>query len=381
MRVAYVTSYDGRNIRNYSGISFYIAHTLEQSGIEMDYVGPLANNYRWFLRAKSVFHRAILGKQHLREHDSLLLRDYARQAADRLSRLNVDWVLSPGTLPIAFLNCSQPIAFWSDATFSAMVDFYPAFSNLHRQTMADGMAMEQSALDRARLAIYSSDWAARSALRDYKVDAAKVKVVPYGANIECDRSLEDIKRLVDSRPVDRCNLLFLGVDWERKGGAMAYALACKLNEIGLPTELTVVGCEPPQSEMLPPFVRCLGFISKSTVEGRRRIDALLGQSHFLVVPSLADCTPIVFAESNSFGVPCLSTNVGGIPTLIRSGFNGRTFALTASIEEYTNYVKGLMARYSDYRQLALSSFNEFQTRLNWPVATESVKRLMEEAGN
>jgi glycosyltransferase involved in cell wall biosynthesis len=139
-----------------------------------------------------------------------------------------------------------------------------------------------------------------------------VKVVPYGANIECNRATAEIERLIDARPTDRCKLLFLAVDWNRKGGPLACALARKLNDTGLPTDLNVVGCQPPKAEVLPPYVHLLGFVPKSTPEGRRRIDFLLSEIHFLILPSLADCTPIVLPEANSFGVPCLTTKVGGI---------------------------------------------------------------------
>jgi hypothetical protein len=38
----------------------------------------------------------------------------------------------------------------------------------------------------------------------------------------------------------------------------------------------------------------------------------------------------------------------------------------------------LMHNYARYEELALSSFNEYQTRLNWRVATQQVKQLIQE---
>ncbi len=109
----------------------------------------------------------------------------------------------------------------------------------------------------------------------------------------------------------------MGVDWHRKGGDIAYAVAKRLNQIGLPTELTVVGCQPLINEPIPKFVKSLGFIKKSAPEGKERLNRLIIESHFLILPSLADCTPMVFPEANSLGVPCLSTKVGGIPSIIQ----------------------------------------------------------------
>jgi glycosyltransferase involved in cell wall biosynthesis len=146
--------------------------------------------------------------------------------------------------------------------------------------------------------------------------------------------------------------------------------------MGLPTELTIVGAIPPNPQSLPPYVKALGFISKSTEEGRRRIQQLLQESQFLIMPSIAECTPIAFCEANSFGLPCLATNVGGIPSVIRNDVNGTTFALDARPEEYCKYIIQALDA-SRYRELAASSFNEYQTRLNWTTAGETVKKLLE----
>ena len=126
-------------------------------------------------------------------------------------------------------------------TFVILIGFYDDYSKLSAETIRDGNRLEQKALDSAALAIYSSDWAAQTAINNYKVDATKVRVVPFGANIECDRSLNDIKSIVSSRSKGECNLLFLGVDWKRKGGDLAVKIAEELNKQGLKTKLHVAG--------------------------------------------------------------------------------------------------------------------------------------------
>jgi glycosyltransferase involved in cell wall biosynthesis len=237
--------------------------------------------------------------------------------------------------------------------------------------------MERLALQKSKLAIYSSDWAAQSAIDDYGADPERVKVVPFGSNTDSPFDSETIKDVIASRKSDRCKLLFLTVDWERKRGDVAYQVAKKLNQAGLKTELTVVGCQPKIAEPLPDFVKALGFISKSTKKGKQKIQKLIMDSHFLIVPTLADCTPIVFCEANSLGVPCLSTTVGGIPTMIHNGVNGQLFDKNAHVFEYCDYITNLFINYSNYQNLALSAFEEYESRLNWRVAGQKVKELLE----
>jgi hypothetical protein len=77
--------------------------------------------------------------------------------------------------------------------------------------------VEQAALNRCCLAIYSSEWAASTALRHYAVDARKVKVVPFGANVDGLQSPDEVARITSGKSADVCRLLFVGVDWIRKG--------------------------------------------------------------------------------------------------------------------------------------------------------------------
>jgi glycosyltransferase involved in cell wall biosynthesis len=378
MKIAYVTTYDARDVRNWSGLARYIADSLRDQSLALHYVGPLHEKYAWLFKAKKGFCRIVHRKRYLPDRAPAILKGYARQVAENLSGCQVDAVFSPGTIPIAYLDCRTPVAFWTDATFSRMVDFYPSFTNLHEDSVKEGMAMERAALERCRLAIYSSEWAARSAIDDYQTHPSKVKVVPFGANIECNRTIDDIHRLISHRPPDRCKLLFLGVDWDRKGGDQALAVAEGLNAAGLPTELTIVGCHPPASRRLPDHVRVIGFVSKSSAQGDRTISSILSGSHFLILPSSAECTPVVFSEANSFGVPSLTTNVGGIPTVINDGVNGKMFGAGFSVDDCVGYVLSLMNDYDRYKDLAISSFREYETRLNWRVAAKRVKRMLEE---
>jgi len=378
VNVAYVTTYDAANIGHWSGTGYYMSQCLKDQSIALEHIGPLKERQLLRLRAKAAFHRRLLKRQFLPDRDPLILKDYARQVARMLSTSEADIVFSPGTVPIAYLECRQPIVFWTDATFAGMVDFYPEFSHLSAATIRAGHAMERSALDRCEFAIYSSDWAAQTAIDHYGVSPSRVKVVPFGANMACDRTLDDARAIVDSRSTTSCKLLFVAVDWVRKGGDIAVQVAKDLRAAGLNAELTIVGCEPITQDSLPDYIKIKGRVNKATDHGLRTLDSLFAESHFLILPSIADCTPIVFGEANSFALPCLSTTVGGIPTIIRNGVNGQLFAPLASAGAYASYVIDLFSDRSRYKTLALSSFNEYQSRLNWSSAGQTVKDLLEQ---
>jgi glycosyltransferase involved in cell wall biosynthesis len=378
MKVAYVTEYDATDIKKWSGTGYYIAQSLQTQDISLDCLGPLNEKYALLFKGKQFLYRYLARKRYWRDREPLILKHYAQQVANKLSQSNPNIVFSPGTVPISHLECEQPIVFWTDATFAGLVDFYSKYSNLCKESIENGNDMERLAIERCKLAIYSSEWAAKTAIENYKIEQSKVKVIPFGANLECSGDFNYVKSLVDSRPSNQCKLLFLGVEWFRKGGDKALEVAKELNKQGLTTKLTIVGCQPIVDKPLPDFVRSLGFVSKTSKEGLEIINQLLAESHFLILPSVADCTPIVICEANSFGVPCLATNVGGITTIVKDELNGKTFAKEASVADYCTYISNLFYDYSQYRKLALSSFDEYQSRLNWSMAGKRVKELLVE---
>lgn len=380
MKIAYVTTFDARTLRDYNnwaGTGYYISQALKNQSIPLDYIGPLEAKLalQFVSKFKSRYYK-YFGKNYIKYINPLIVRDYARQISEKLNSIKTDVILSAGSDSIAYLECNQPIVFWADATFANIIDFYPGYSNLCKESLQNAHVIQSMSLQKSQLAIYSSDWAAQTAINYYNTNPEKVKVVPFGANIESDHNIDEIKAAIESRPTNKCKLLFLGVDWFRKGGDVAVEVAKKLNNSGLNTELTVVGSQPTVDENLPDFVKLLGFIPKSTSEGKKKIYQLIADSHFLILPSIADCTPIVFCEANSLGVPCISRRVGGIPTIIKDDLNGKLFDRDSDPIEYCEYIYNIFTNYNQYKELALSAFNEHESRLNWRVAGQKIKDLL-----
>ena len=378
LRLAFVTTYDAKSVRSWSGIPYHMARALLREGVALEYIGPLEARIGRLSRGRA----RLCGRNgaYLYDRDPGVLRHYARQVEAQLASLEVDAVFSPGSIPIASLNTRLPIVTWADATFGAMVDYY--FFGLCGESIRAGNRMERAALARAGAALYASAWAADSAIKDQAADPAKVHVVPFGANLNDEPTRAEVTALVEKRPRHECRLLFIGVDWLRKGGDLALAVASKLVESGIPTKLTVVGCQAPDvpaSELID----CLGFIDKSTPAGEATITRLLGESHFLCLPSRAECFGVVFCEASAYGVPSVSVRTGGIGSAVTHGANGYLFDRDGFVESAAQSIARCMDNYDDvYTPLAMASYEEYCSRLNWTTSTkvllEHTSRLVAE---
>jgi glycosyltransferase involved in cell wall biosynthesis len=300
------------------------------------------------------------------------LRGFAEHISERLQRTkDVDFILALDAHTIAYLETPLPIIYYWDCTFLGNLE-YPWFSNLSTSCIENGHDMERRALHAATKACFSSQWAIDSAFAGYGVAADKLRLVPLAANLACRRSEVDIQHLISGRPKDRIELLFIGIDWHRKGGDLALEVAQELNRRGLPTRLTVVGCSPIVSGALPGFVDVRGFLSKEDERQRRELEDLIARSHFLIVPSVAEAFGTVFCEAASFGTPSLARRVGGIQSAVADGVTGKLFDPDAGCSAYCDYVENTWCDHENYARLALGCFRYFDRNLTWSAAARKL---------
>jgi glycosyltransferase involved in cell wall biosynthesis len=133
---------------------------------------------------------------------------------------------------------------------------------------------------------------------------------------------------------------------------------------GVDAELVVVGCVPP-AEIKHDKLIVIPYLNKNVPQERKKLDKLFLSSHFFILPTRADCSPIVTCEANAFGLPVLTTDVGGIPTIIKEGKNGYMLSLSASGDDYADLIIENFSEESVYDNLRHSSRKEYETRLNW----------------
>lgn len=196
------------------------------------------------------------------------------------------------------------VTFYIDATMNQYFDEYER--GLGRRIKAEALEREGEAYHGARFVVCMSRWCAEDVQVTYGVPPEKVRVILPGANVDegaIPAPVEWDGNLVPLR------LGFIGIDWERKGGPILLEVASKLERMGHPVEVVVIG-PPPSALPAHPALRAVGFIDKrSELE---RFVALVRSFHFGCLLSRAEALGISTMECLRLGVPVVGTAVGGI---------------------------------------------------------------------
>ncbi|MCB0790753.1 MAG: glycosyltransferase family 4 protein [Flavobacteriales bacterium] len=372
LRLAFATTSDPADVRKWSGSIHFLTRTLRRQDVDLEVIGPLLRRRLLLTKAVNrVRAMAVPGTFLPSERTEAMARRFARAIGTRFRAGQAQAVLSPGSIPVALLDAAIPHAFFTDATFTGLLHEYPELEGYDGGSVEEGHHLERAALQGSVRAFYTSRWAADSAVAHYGADPARIRVLPFGPNLDLLPTRDQVLRAVEQRPTERCELLFVGVTWERKGGPLALEVATLLNARGLPTRLTVVGCTPPGP--LPDFVEVVPFIVKDTALGQRHLVRLMLHANFLIMPSLAECFGIVYAEASVMGLPSLARDTGGVADAVRDGVNGRLFPSDAVATDYADAVEALMRDPDAYRTLCADSRREHETRLNWPATARGIR--------
>ncbi|TAF52446.1 MAG: glycosyltransferase [Oscillatoriales cyanobacterium] len=358
-----------------------MADAIERAGHRVTRIGGLDKTREQRSR-RAKLRRRLYAWQHqhyLAWTEPRFNRDYAAQLAQQLTAKghdgdkphppgNYDAIVTPDTNLVAYLKTNLPIFFWADTTYATLIDVYPGFCDLCQRSRRQLQDLDQRALKRCRRVLLASDWAIEGAASAYGLDRDRFRLIELGGNLEPPEA-PTVQAHIEQRDRHRLNLLWIGTDWQRKGGDRAIELVHHLREQNIPAQLTTIGGQAPYPSDL---IRNVGRLDPSQPADRTQLEAALNTAHFLVLPSEAECFGHVLCEANGFGVPVLTSDVGGIPSVVRSGVNGLIAPLAGWATAIAPPVVELWRDWSAYQALARSARREYETRLNWTTLGERV---------
>ena len=180
-------------------------------------------------------------------------------------------------------------------------------------TVRRALDSEKRLYDRLDLIFPMSEWLRRSFIEDFEQDPAKVIAVGAGANIH-NVPTEPKRRF------DPPRLMFVGRDFERKGGLTLLRAFRKVHAQWPEAELWIVG--PERLPETVPGVRAFGRIMRNTQAGEEAIDRLYRRATTYVMPSVYEPFGVAFLEAMAYRLPCVGANCCAMPEIIDEGSTG-----------------------------------------------------------
>lgn len=354
-KIGFLSLLNPFDIRYWSGTLFQITKQFPLHQIEWIGEGWLEQISRYSSTNKGHFY--------IEKYAEVL----GRLLSERLKNIDTDLLLVRDNSLGAYLKLDIPMLFIGDTTANEMKGYFNVKEKAHSLIVDK---VEKDFLEKVDTIIYSSQWAAQDAISYYNISPQKIHIVEFGANIPHP---EKYQIEIDTSV---CNLVFIGRNWEKKGGEKVLAAFKKLKADDVSCTLTLIGSTPSDISGGEHDLTIIPSLDKSKPEDLSRMQEILYKSHFLVLPTEFDAFGIVFCEASAYGIPSIAANVGGVSQPVREGMNGFLLPDNATAEEYAEKIKSIFSDKESYLKLRMSSRREYENRLNWDVWGEKVNKIV-----
>lgn len=165
--------------------------------------------------------------------------------------------------------------------------------------------METELYTHASLIFTTNENARRSFIQHYGIPAERVRVVGAGV----DQAHEHPEKSYDEQTI-----LFVGIDFERKGGPALLKAFGKVRRQLPRARLLIAGPRPGPAQ---DGVDWLGHISD-----RQRVNQLFSMSTVFALPAICDPFPGAIREAMSHGLPVIASQVDAMAEMVEEGVTG-----------------------------------------------------------
>lgn len=212
-----------------------------------------------------------------------------------------------------------------------------------------------------------SEWLRRSFIDDFSCDPDKVIAVGAGVNL---KYVPEIK----NKDYSKHNILFIGVDFKRKGGGILLD-AFKIVRKEIPgATLTIIG---PQLNDLPDGVISGGRIVKNSHSGEEKLhDAYLNATAF-VMPSFYEPFGVAFAEAMAHKLPCIGTNSCAMPEIIDNDKTGYIVP-SGDCEALASRIIDLFKDEKELQRLGEAGYRKYLENYTWEKVSQKIIKAISE---
>jgi glycosyltransferase involved in cell wall biosynthesis len=373
LKIAFIHSQDINDKNLWSGTIYFIFQNLVKKFNDVVLFRPTeSNSFILKLLFSGIEHitKKLTGEQSLNLYYSIFLPKAQAQDLDNFVNRNpVDFIISTTNTPFIFSKNKTPFIIITDATVKLLYEEYSGGKGwsvlFHKDLERNALKVAQ----KSALIVSSSSMTTNSLINDYNIPAAKIATIPFGANIE-DQDIQTPQRRVDKNK--QVNLLFVGKDWERKGGDFAVLVCDELVKQNINVHLDIVGCKVPEISQRT-YLNNHIYLDKNKNDDFSKLKELYSKAHFFMVFSKAEMYGIVFCEAAAYGLPVVTYAIGGITDIVVNEKTGIMLPVGTTSEIFTTKIIALVSDPEKYQKMSEEARKRYESQLNWNTFTDSLK--------
>lgn len=208
------------------------------------------------------------------------------------------------------------------------------------------------------------NWLADYLVSTMKVPKEKVFTVGAGTNVRFTEGKGTVKK-------ERNKILFVGKDFERKGGKVVVEAFQILKNAYMPTaKLYIAG---PEKNPLNEAIEGIQYLGNLSYDA---LIPLFEECDIFCMPSYFEAYGIVFAEALTFGLPCIARNCFAMPELIQHGKEGYLIENDDS-KQLAEYMNQLLHN-EDIFEYVQERKGFYQKEYSWENVAEKIDLVMQQ---
>lgn len=218
--------------------------------------------------------------------------------------------------------------------------------------------LERTVYENAAVVFTRSSDVSADLCKHYGIPAEKVVCARFGTNARIDPGFAPANDGYSNQ-----RILFIGRDWERKGGPALLLAFAEARKIHPAAELVIVGAKP---EVSMPNCRVLGDLPMD------QLSALYASASIFCVPSLSEPFGVVFLEAMMHRLPVIASRIGALPDMVCEGVTGR-LVTSNDPEALTRALVELLSDPGLCRKMGEAGYDHAVRNYTWQNVGETVR--------
>lgn len=240
-------------------------------------------------------------------------------------------------------------------------------SRLSRAVAAHALHVQRTVLHNATHVFTMSEWAKRSVVDDFGVAPEKVTPIWVGANLAVPEGVQETRRARE--------ILFVGIDWDRKGGPLLLRAFDLLRQRLPDAMLRIIGCSPPVKH---PAVQVDGFLDRRDPRQYEHLVRSYLRASCFCLPSLFEPFGQVYVEAASVGLPLVAIDVDSRREAVVDGVTGR-LASVPTPEALADALYDVLCDEARGRELGEAARAHASARFRWDLVVDRLAGVIQPA--